>query len=235
MRPKGPSEDNTKNWDSRYKELEAYHKEHGHSNVTSALNKKLSKWVRHQREDRQNNEVRMTAERMARLDKLDFRWRDTKRPKATTNKSQRIKDESWREMYEKLKLYNQKHGHCKVLVEANANGPDQLGSWVTRQRVARDRMLQRRKDLLDELHFLWVADNWDAMYEQLVKFKQEHGHTDVPGNKTSLDSWCCKQRAKMRQNKLPPERRGRMEEIGFNIELKSEKNERTWNVKLQRC
>jgi hypothetical protein len=37
----------------------------------------------------------------------------------------------------------------------------------------------------------------------------------------------------MRQNKLPLERRGRMEEIGFNIELKSEKDERKWNAKLQ--
>jgi hypothetical protein len=38
----------------------------------------------------------------------------------------------------------------------------------------------------------------------------------------------------MRRNKLPPERRGRMEEIGFDFELQSEKNERIWNAKLQR-
>jgi hypothetical protein len=38
----------------------------------------------------------------------------------------------------------------------------------------------------------------------------------------------------MRKNKLPPGRRGRMEEIGFNFEIQSEKYERRWNTKLQR-
>ena len=74
MRPKGPSEGDAKNWDAMYKELEAYHKEHGHSNVPSTLNNKLARWVNSQRGSRRNDEVRMTAERIARLDKLDFRW-----------------------------------------------------------------------------------------------------------------------------------------------------------------
>jgi hypothetical protein len=233
MRPKGPSKNDSENWDAIYKELEAYHKEHGHSNVPSTLNNKLSRWVGHQRGSRQNNEVRMTAERIARLDKLDFRW--AKRRKVTA-KSQRKRDESWLEMYEKLKAYNEKHGHCKVPIEANAKDPGQsvLGSWVSKQRIVRDRMPQSRKDLLDELDFLWLADNWDTMYEQLVKFRQEHGPTEVPKDNTSLADWCRKQRNKMRHNKLTPERRGRMEEIGFNSELQSEKNERIWNAKLQR-
>jgi hypothetical protein len=233
MRPKGPSEGNAKNWDAVYKELEAYHKEHGHSNVPSTLLNKLSRWVGVQRKDHRNEEVRMTAERIARLDKLDFRWATRRK---VTAKSQRKGDESWREMYEKLKTYNEKHGHCRVPIQANVKDPDQsvLGSWVSRQRILQDRLPQSRKDLLDELDFLWVADNWDTMYEQLVKFRQEHSHTEVPSNNTSLAGWCLKQRGKMRQNKLTPERRYRMEEIGFNFELQSEKNERIWNAKLQR-
>jgi hypothetical protein len=234
MRPKGPSEGDAKNWDAIYKELEAYHKKHGHSNVPSTLLNKLSRWVQHQRGDRQNEEVRMTVERIARLDKLDFRWAEQRK---VTAKSQRTGDESWREMYEKLKAYNEKHGHCRVPIQANSKDPEQsvLGSWVSQQRTIRDRMPESRKDLLDELDFLWVADNWDIMYEQLVKFRQEHGHTEVPRrNNDSLATWCQKQRANMRQNKLSPKRRGRMEEIGFNFELQSEKNQRIWNAKLQR-
>jgi hypothetical protein len=236
MRPKGPSEGDAKNWDAIYKELEIYHEKHGHSNVPSTLENKLSRWVGSQRTDRRNEEVRMTAEKIARLDKLDFRWA-TGRKATATAKSQRMGDERWREMYKKLKAYNEKHGHCKVPIEANAKDPDQsmLGSWVTKQRSTRDRMPQSRKELLDKLGFLWVADNWDTMYEQLVKFRQEHSHTEVPRrNNTSLAEWCWKQRGKMRRNKLPPERRGRMEEIGFNFELQSEKNERMWNAKLER-
>jgi hypothetical protein len=233
MRPKGPSEGDAKNWDAIYKELEAYHKKHGHSNVPSTLKNKLSRWVGNQRKDRPNEEVRMTAERTARLDKLDFRWATRRKE---TAKSQRMGDERWREMYEKLKAYNEKHGHCRVPIQANAKDSDTsvLGPWVSQQRQISDRILQSRKDLLDELDFLWLADNWDTMYEQLVKFRQEYCHTEVPGNNTSLAEWCRKQRAKMRHNKLPPERRDRMEEIGFNFELQSEKNERIWNAKLQR-
>jgi hypothetical protein len=232
MRPRGPSKSDAEKWDAIYKELEAYHKEHGHSNVPSTLKNKLSQWVHLQRQNRQNAEVRMTAERISRLDKIDFRW--AKRRKVTT-KTQRRMDESWRKMYKRLKTYNEKHGHCKVPIEANAKDPDQsvLGSWVSQQRQIRDRLPQSRKDLLDGLGFLWFADNWDTMYQQLVKFSLEHGHTGVKG-KSSLAVWCRRQRANMRQNKLPLGRRGRMEEIGFNIEAQSEKNERIWNTKLQR-
>jgi hypothetical protein len=176
----------------------------------------------------------MTPERIVRLDKLNFSW--GKRRKVTA-KSQRVVDERWREMYEKLKAYNEKHGHCKVPIETNAKDPDQsvLGWWVTKQRSTGDRMPQSRKNLLNELGFLWVTDNWDTMYEQLVKFRQEHSHTEVPRRENAtLAGWCLKQRGKMRQNKLPPDRRGRMEEIGFNFELLSEKNERIWNAKLER-
>jgi hypothetical protein len=81
MSPKGPSKGDAKNWDGRYKELEAYHKEHGHSNVPSTLRNSLSTWVGHQRQNRQNEEVRMTAERIARLDNwtLDGLLNDKKR------------------------------------------------------------------------------------------------------------------------------------------------------------
>jgi hypothetical protein len=235
MRPKGPSEDDAEKWDAIYKDLEAYHKKHGHSNVPSTLKNKLSYWVGHQRTDRQNKQVRMTAERISRLDKLDFRW--AKRRKIAAKRQR--DGEHWHVMYEKLKAYNDKHGHSKVPIQANAKDPDQsvLGSWVSQQRKNCDSMPQDRKDLLDGLDFHWFADNWDTMYKQLVKFRQENGHTEVPNRyieNRSLGEWCRKQRGKIRQNKLPPERRGRMEEIGFNFELQSAKNERIWNEKFLR-
>jgi hypothetical protein len=152
-----------------YKELEAYHKKYGHANVPSALDNKLARWVGSQRA---NKLVRLTAERIARLDKLDFRW--AKQRKEATNR-QRY-DKRWLEMYEKLKAYHEKHGHSEVPFQANA----------------------------------------------------------VEGNFSCLGLWCRKQRADMRQNNITPERRGRMEDLGFNFELQSEKNERIWNERFQR-
>jgi hypothetical protein len=234
MRPKGPSESEEVKWDAKCKELKRYHKKHGHSNVPSTLKNKLSHWVINQRADHRNKEVRMTAERIARLDKLDFRW--PKRLKVAANNQKN--DERWLKMYNKLKKYHEKHGHSKVPQRVNAE-PDQivLSAWVSGQRVHRNRMPQSRKDLLDELDFLWIADNWDARYKQLLKFRQEHGHCNVPdvaGNRSNLGVWCRKQLDIMRQNKLPPERRGRMEEIGFHFRLQSEKKERKWTEKFQR-
>jgi hypothetical protein len=226
MRPKRPSECNEVKWDTMYKELEAYHKKHGHSSVPSTLKDKLSYWVVQQRGDRRTKQARMTAERIARLDKLDFKWG---RLKVAAN-SQR-NDERWLEMYKKLKAYHEKHGHCKVTIQSN-----ELGGWVSQQRIARKSMPQNRKDMLDELDFVWFVDNWDVMYKQLVKFRQEHGHIEIPTRcveNRSLGEWCRKQRGHMRQNKLPPERRGRMEEINFDFELQSEKNERIWNEKFR--
>jgi hypothetical protein len=105
MRSKRLSECDAEKWDAICKELEAYHKKHGHSNVPFALNKKLSRWVGSQRRNRRNEKVRMTAARIAQLDKLDFSWG---KRRELSSKSQRMDDERWREMYEKLKAYNEK-------------------------------------------------------------------------------------------------------------------------------
>jgi hypothetical protein len=178
----------------------------------------------------------MTVERIAQLDKLDFRWTKRRQVQPVNRRN----DERWLEMYEKLKAYHEKHGHSKVPQRVNeSDDPDQkeqLGVWISYQRMARDRMPQSRKDLLDELDLNWSADTWDTIYEQLVKFRQEHGHTDVPAvaGTRSLGLWCRKQRGYMRQNTLPLERRSRLEEINFVFELQSEKNERIWNGKFQR-
>ena len=221
-----------------YQQLEAYHKEHGHSNVPSMLKTSLSYWVRQQRQARRNEEVRMTPERIAHLDRLGFNWGSKKR-KNPDEIQQPRNDKRWQEMYKKIKAYKEEHGHCKVPIQANEHDPElgPLGIWVSYQRQKRDIMQQSKKDLLDEIGFHWYADNWDTMYEQLVKFKRQKGHTNVPtryAENRSLGVWCRKQRAKMRQNKLPPERRSRMEEIQFDYELQSEKNERIWNEKFQR-
>jgi hypothetical protein len=68
------------------------------------------------------------------------------------------------------------------------------------------------------------------MYKQLKEFRLEHGHCEVPlryAANRSLGVWCLKQRRD--QNVLSQDRRARLDEIGFDFESQTEKNERRWN------
>jgi hypothetical protein len=54
-----------------------------------------------------------------------------------------------------------------------------LGTWVSAQRQRRETMVSTRRERLDDLGFVWLADNWDAMYEKLVQYREEHGTSHV--------------------------------------------------------
>jgi hypothetical protein len=147
-------------------------------------------------------------------------------------------------MLDKLKAYKNEHGHCQVPIQAHSQDPElgSLRAWVKRQRVAlkgdkntRSSHLRQRKVQLDEIGFVWCADNWDNMYKQLKEFHREHGHCEAPKRyaaNRSLGVWSRKQRRD--QNKLSKDHRVRLDEAGCDFESQTEKNERRWNEMLQR-
>lgn len=60
---------------------------------------------------------------------------------------------------------------------------------------------------------------WDVMYKQLLEFKEENGHTNVSrlheGMK-QLGNWVLEQRRQYHNGKLKPEKRKKLEAIGFD-------------------
>lgn len=59
---------------------------------------------------------------------------------------------------------------------------------------------------------------WDERYGELLKFKEVHGHSNVPWKDEkhrALNAWCAAQRAMRRAGKLLPSRENRLEQIGF--------------------
>jgi hypothetical protein len=75
MRPKGTSKSDVQKWNINYLELVDFHKKHDHCLVPSTLKNRLSNWVVHQRTHRRNSkDKRVTADRIARLDRLGFDW-----------------------------------------------------------------------------------------------------------------------------------------------------------------
>lgn len=64
-------------------------------------------------------------------------------------------------------------------------------------------------------------DLWPLRYEQLVEFKKQHGHCDVPYNyaeNRQLGIWVGNQRYKRKQNKLAPEYERLLNDLGFTWE-----------------
>jgi hypothetical protein len=74
---------------------------------------------------------------------------------------------------------------------------------------------------VEELGFNWdpVSTRWEEMFQQLVEFEKEHGHTNVPersGKYRQLSNWVRNQRAAKRYKRpIMLERAKRLDEIGF--------------------
>jgi hypothetical protein len=95
-----------------------------------------------------------------------------------------------------------------------------LGQWFDKQRNSHDNDNLRfdRKRLLDEIWFVWKGKGWHQQHEKLVEFKRKHGHCAVPrGCKQdkSLGDWVNKQRTSHKNNKIRPDQKTILDEIGF--------------------
>ena len=92
---------------------------------------------------------------------------------------------------------------------------------LSNRRTNRERLAPERVRRLDEVGFEWdpVGTRWEEMFQQLVEFKKEHGHTNVPqrsGKYGDLGTWVRNQRAAKRYNRPIIAGRGkRLDEIGF--------------------
>ena len=124
-------------------------------------------------------------------------------------------------MFLELQEYKQTHGNC--LVPQGWKGNRKFADWVSEQRVANNkgRLDADRFRRLEALGFDWDPNNnhWEKYFRQLVMFKQEFGHTNVPqrsGKYAALGTWVRNQRAAKRYKRpIMAERAKRLDEIGF--------------------
>ena len=201
---------------------------------------------------------KLSNERQKRLDEVDFDYGMTF-------------DERWQQMYNQLVKYKSDHGHCNV-----STGDGRLGSWVSEQRTTykgvssgvsdlkfvvehekltirlflpQGKLSKERQKHLEEIGFDYGMpsdERWQQMYNQLVKYKSDHGHCNVSTGDGSLGHWVNKQRQAYKgvssgvsdlkfvvehekltirlflpQGKLSKERQKRLEEIGFQWKVGS--------------
>jgi hypothetical protein len=131
-------------WNKQYEKLVQYKRENGHCLVPQRHHEDMSlgMWVHKQRHFHSKNTIRLDRKDL--LNKLGFVW-------SVDNSA------LWRQQYEKLAEFKRKNGHCNVM--ARYQEDMSLGKWVGTQRVrhVNNKMRQDRKELLDELGFVWKA------------------------------------------------------------------------------
>jgi len=111
------------------------------------------------------------------------------------------REDRWLEKYNQLKEFYQKHGRIPVTYFNRA--PKSLAYWVNKQRHCCK--MESRIKLLNAIGFVWIAsealedqqeDRWLEKYNQLKRFYQKHGHTQVPSSAdgdNSLYKWVFNQ------------------------------------------
>ena len=124
-----------------------------------------------------------------------------------------------------------------------------LGTWVNNQRQFHTKNTIRldRKELLDEIGFVWRAktegddEKWLQQYKKLVEFKQKNGHCMVPSRykqDKAFGRWVGDQRARHANNKVRPDQKYLLDELGFSSNTADGSRDKRWNKhyeKLVEC
>jgi hypothetical protein len=211
-----------KKWNRQYEQLVEYKRKKGDCMVPRKKNKEdlsLAIWVRTQRQNHDDNMLRLDRKRS--LDEIGFAWKDD-------GGGRKPDDKLWHQHYEKLVEFKRINGDC--MVPKNYEQNRSLGRWVARQRSYHDNneLALDRMKILDELGFDWKGEShcnfnqndklWHQQYEKLLEFKRINGNCMVPKSyeqDKSLGWWVARQRSYHGNNKMRPDRKIILDEIGF--------------------
>ena len=191
-------------WDLNFERLKIYQQVYGTCQVSLKLNPVLQRWTRWQR--LLFYEGRLSKERLAKLNEIRFPWN--------------IQEAYWMKMYEALTSFKKQFGHTRVPHQWALNL--QLASWVYRLKVMKSELTAQKIELLNMIAFDWnlkikTVVSWDSMYNRLLSFKQEYGHTRVPvkwPQDPKLGKWVSRMRQE--KDKLYPERLALLNSLAFD-------------------
>ena len=128
-------------WEQGFRSLESYRNAHEDCLVPAKYvtddGYKLGGWVSGQR----NNKDRLSDNQWKRLDEIGFVWD--------------VKEFQWEKAVAELSSYKISHGDCLVPLRYKTESGFSLGKWVVRQRTMRDKLSSKRRQMLDELGFVW--------------------------------------------------------------------------------
>lgn len=196
-------------WEEGFDSLKEFRELTGHCVVQPEIKTqsggKLKSWVTRQRKVRQ----KLTQDQVSRLNSIGFIWDPF--------------TEMWEEGFNALCDFKAQEGHCLVASNERTKNGFKLGAWVVRQRQKRAKgdLASNHIERLNSLGFCWdpLAEQWEAGYEELRKFKMREGHCRVPHhlkseNGFALGFWAFRQRQKKHQ--LTPVQVKRLSSLGLS-------------------
>ena len=170
-------------WTRRFEEYKGFVREYGHNvpdyRSEDPLERSVGMWVKNQRTGYRyfNNGQKyttMTQKRIDMLEEVGFQWS--------------VFGKRWSTRFEEVKSFKDEHGHFDV---PRDNAHKKMRNWISLQRHNRKRLQQGKEtqgrlskqqiEKLESIGFPWAPcdDNWNQRYEELKKFRNEHGHTYV--------------------------------------------------------
>ena len=139
------------NWESRFRDLVQYKREHGHCNVPRRYkgNPKLGVWVCSIRQ--QMARGTLNKAKMERLNQIGFQWRMTVIKGGQIN-PQIAKVDQWIDNFQLLASINERTGNCTVPASSRM-----LCKWVDRQRREMDngKLSIEKQEKLNSIGFQW--------------------------------------------------------------------------------
>lgn len=141
-------------------------------------------------------------------------------------------EKEWEMNVSRLVAFKETHGHCHFL-EVTPVDPV-LGKWCRDQskRIKAGVMPAEKMAMLDELGFKWNKHeaNWNLFFKQLIQFKLDHGHCDVPKDyhDAKFGRWCYAQK---KQKDLPSDKKAALIGVGFAVEVPKQKPGRSGKKK----
>lgn len=193
-------------WEEMFTELCKFKQENGHCNIlrNSSRVPGLGNWVSHQRALFKKGTL--SPARIQRLQKIGLKLDPY--------------ENQWESMAAELYQFKKENGHCNVSQKSEKNS--ELARWVCRQRNTYKKgfLTQERISRLEQLGLTWnvINETWESLYKELVAFKNDVGHCNVPQffpTSPKLGVWVARQRDHYRQGKLLAERIDKLQKIGF--------------------
>ena len=127
--------------------------------------------------------------------------------------------ESWMFWFGLLEVFAKEHGHCRVPDKYKTGEGYGLGTWVSNQRIGKDRLDLGRRQRLEALpKWSWdvLSDRWEEGFSQLKQFSDREGHCRVSQDHKTDDGYPLGQWVRVQRTtkeKLDPDRRQRLEAL----------------------
>jgi hypothetical protein len=185
-------------WEKMYKAFQAFRKKHGADYFLKLKeDTALYRWV-----NGQASNEKMSAYKKKKLNAISFPWK----------RQDEYWDLRWQKMFDQLKVFKDKHGHCDIPQKYPEN--QRLANWVHGQRAKK--LTQKKKEMLNSLGFSWKGEvkekRWLQRVKEFTDLKRRNKHTGIRSH-TQLYSWIYQQNK--HYNRMPAPKKKLLKRLGI--------------------